>query len=161
MNQPPAQDIRTGDVTPVSAVRLVKSGMIERMTSRNGPTAEVAPRTPRRAEACHRAGMNENPHVQDDQDDFDEYLAASAERYRASTERFNGMLTNVLNSAHAEMDQMYKSIGDTIRNLEKAHAAGEIEVTDEQGFADVLENLRAIERNPVQVPRPEDVVVEP
>ncbi len=32
MNQPPAQDIRTGDVTPVSAVRLVKSGMIERMS---------------------------------------------------------------------------------------------------------------------------------
>lgn len=159
MNQPPAQDIRTGDVTPVSAVRLVKSGMIERMTSRNGPTAEVAPRTSRRAGACHRAGMNENRHDQDD--DFDEYLAASAERYRTSTERFNGMLTDVLNSAHADMDQMYKSIGDTIRNLEKAHAAGEIEVTDEQGFADVLENLRAIERNPVQVPRPEDVVVEP
>ncbi|OBK02787.1 hypothetical protein A5637_16370 [Mycolicibacterium fortuitum] len=103
--------------------------------------------------------MNENPHDQDD--DFDDYLAASAERYRASTERFNGMLTDILNSAHAEMDQMYKSNGDTIRNLEKAHAAGEIEVTDERGFADVLENLRAIERNPVQVPRPEDVVVEP
>lgn len=103
--------------------------------------------------------MNENPHDQDD--DFDAYLAASAERYRTSTERFNGMVTDVLNSAHAEMDQMYKSIGDTIRNLEKAHAAGEIEVTNEQGFADVLEGLRAIERNPVQVPRPEDVVVEP
>ncbi|RIS51941.1 hypothetical protein D2E46_24085 [Mycobacteroides abscessus] len=106
--------------------------------------------------------MNGNPQDQADQDDdVDEYLAASAERYRASTDRFNGMLTNALNSAHADMDQMYKSIGDTIRNLEKAHAAGEIEVTDEQAFADVLENLRAIERHPVQVPRPEDVVVEP
>lgn len=36
MNQPPAQDIRTGDVTPVSAVRLVKSGMIERMSRKAG-----------------------------------------------------------------------------------------------------------------------------
>ncbi len=132
------------------------------MSRRNGPTAEVAPRTSRRAGACHRAGMNENPLDQADQDDdFDEYLAESAERYRASTERFNGMLTNVLNSVHADMDQMYAGLGDTIRNLEKAHAAGEIEVTDDDAFAEVLENLRAIERNPVQVPRPEDVVVEP
>lgn len=106
--------------------------------------------------------MNGNPQDQADQDDdFDEYLAASAERYRASTERFNGMLTNVLNSVHADMDQMYAGLGDTIRNLEKAHAAGEIEMTDDDAFAEVLENLRAIERNPVQVPRPEDVVVEP
>lgn len=129
------------------------------MSRRNGPTVEVAPRTSRRAGACHRPGMNENPHDQDD--DFDEYLAASAERYRASTDRFNGMLTDALTSIHADMDQMYAGLGDTIRNLEKAHAAGEIEVTDDDAFAEVLENLRAIERNPVQVPRPEDVVVEP
>lgn len=32
MNTAPAQGIRTGDVTPVSAVRLVKSAMIERMS---------------------------------------------------------------------------------------------------------------------------------
>lgn len=32
MNPAPAQGIPTGDVTPVSAVRLVKSGMIERMS---------------------------------------------------------------------------------------------------------------------------------
>lgn len=106
--------------------------------------------------------MNENPQDQADQnDDLDEYLAASAERYHASTDRFNGMLTNALTSIHADMDQMYAGLGDVIRDLEKAHAAGEIEVTNEQGFADVLENLRAIERNPIQVPRPEDVVVEP
>uniref|UniRef100_UPI002455BC98 hypothetical protein n=1 Tax=Nocardia farcinica TaxID=37329 RepID=UPI002455BC98 len=30
----------------------------------------------------------------------------------------------------------YAGLGDVIRDLEKAHAAGEIEVTNEQGFAD-------------------------
>lgn len=36
MNPTPAQLIRMGDVTPVSAVRLVESGMIEHMSRRNG-----------------------------------------------------------------------------------------------------------------------------
>lgn len=35
MNQPPAQDIQTGDVTPVSAGCSAPSGRIERMSSRN------------------------------------------------------------------------------------------------------------------------------
>ncbi len=42
MNQPPAQDIQSGDVTPVSAVRLVKSGMIERMSTKTRLGAAAA-----------------------------------------------------------------------------------------------------------------------
>ncbi|MBS4102852.1 hypothetical protein [Tsukamurella paurometabola] len=95
--------------------------------------------------------MNENNH------DLDYDLDASAERYQQSTDRFNGMLANVLASVHDEVSKSNQELGRIISNLEEGYAAGQIDVRDEKEFSDVLENLRAIKDAPVRIPRPEDM----